>query len=58
MLPSTLFRKLGLISIVKAFLYAYKGERALVLHDEYDYATTDKELYNKLEFPKEDTNDR
>ena len=45
-------------SIIEAFLHAYKGERALVLHDEYDYATTDKEFYNKLEFPKEDTNDR
>ena len=45
-------------SIVEAFLYAYKDERALVLHDEYDYATTENKFYNKLEFPKEDTNDR
>ena len=41
-------------SVVEEFLRAYRGEKALVLHDDYYFATTDKELYDQMEFPEEE----
>ena len=40
-------------SAVEDYLYENRGKRVLVLHDDYYFASTDKDIYYELDFPRE-----
>lgn len=40
-------------SVVEDYLFNNRGKRALVLHDDYYFSSTDKDIYYELDFPEE-----